>query len=63
MKLYLNGNDLQKNVKWCEKCPLEVREEMRLLLQEPEKKKKNKQILDETIRREMSTTLGPVDEE
>ena len=30
MKLHLSGNDPKKNVKRCEKCPLEVREYMRL---------------------------------
>ena len=63
MKLHLSGNDPKKNVKRCEKCPLEVREEMMLLLQEAERKKKNKQTMEETIRREMRATLGPIDEE
>lgn len=63
MKLHLSGNDPKKNVKRCEKCPPEVRDEMRMLLQEAEMKKKSKHAMEDTIRREMRATLGPVDEE
>lgn len=51
------------NVKACTKCPPEVREDARLMLQQAETKKKNKHQTEETIRREMRATLGSTGEE
>lgn len=59
MKLHLSGNDPKKNVKRCDKCPPEVREEMRQLLHEAEMKKKNKSMMKETIRQELRANLDP----
>lgn len=61
VKLHLSGNDSARSVRKCDKCPPEVRKEMRLVLQEVREKKKCKRTIESTIRLEMRKKLAPLD--
>ena len=58
VKNHLAHVDPTRSVKFCEKVPPEVREEMQALLQGNVVKKKNKKSLDATLQKTLTKNVG-----